>query len=58
MSDLPDRVDPEDATTLPRWLEHFGVTVEQLHEAVLAVGSAPERVAEHLLNQGGSAGVG
>lgn len=57
MSDLPDRVDPEDATTLPQWLDHFGVTVEQLREAVLAVGGAPDTVAEHLLNQVGSAGV-
>lgn len=40
------------------WREHFGVTTDQLAEAVLAVGSDPVAVREHFLNQGSSAGVG
>ena len=44
----------------PGWstgAEHFGATVEQLVEAVLAVGGEPAAVREHLLNQG-AAGAG
>ena len=52
----PGPVDPADGRCLQQWLDHFGVTAEQLHEAVLAVGNDPAAVAEHLLNQGGSAG--
>ncbi len=51
-------VDPEDPARLQQWLDHFGITAEQLREAVQAAGSAPDAVAEHLLNQGGSAGPG
>lgn len=51
-------VDPADRAAAPRWLEHFGCTLEQLEEAVRAVGGDPARVREHLLNQGGSAGAG
>ena len=51
-------VDPDDADRLPQWLDHFGITVEQLRESVNAAGSDPQAVAEHLLHQGGSAGPG
>lgn len=51
-------VDPDDDARLQAWLDHFGVTAEQLREAVLAVGGEPGAVAEHLLHQGGSAGPG
>jgi len=51
-------VDPDDLARLQQWLDHFGVTAEQLHEAVNAAGPSPEAVAEHLLNQGASAGAG
>jgi len=51
-------VDPDDAERLQLWLDHFGVTAEQLREAVNAAGTDPQAVAEHLLNQGGSAGPG
>lgn len=51
-------VDPRDAGRLQDWLDHFGITTEQLQEAVSAAGSDPRAVAEHLLNQGGSAGAG
>jgi len=40
------------------WQDYFGVTTQQLEEAVLAVGGDPEDVREHLLHQGSSAGVG
>jgi hypothetical protein len=58
MSVPPLQVDPDDPASLDFWLEHFGVTRQQLAEAVLAVGRDPEAVHEHLLNQGSSAGVG
>jgi Rieske Fe-S protein len=54
----PDRVDPDDQQGLDRWCEHFGCTVQQLQEAVQAVGSDPAAVREHLLQQGSSAGAG
>ena len=54
----PARVDPDDEAGLRYWRAHFGVTVEQLLEAVQAVGGAPQAVREHLLNQGSSAGAG
>ncbi len=54
----PATVDPDDAAGLEHWSEHFGATVEQLVEAVLAVGGEPAAVREHLLNQGASAGAG
>jgi hypothetical protein len=57
-SNSPTRVDVADASSLEYWREHFGVTTEQLEEAVAAVGGDPQAVQEHLLNQGGSAGAG
>lgn len=53
-----DRVDLDDEASVRLWMDHFGVTVDQLREAVLAVGHHPQAVTEHLLNQGGSAGPG
>lgn len=55
---LPRIVDLADIKNLQRWCEHFGVNPEQLIEAVNAAGTEPAAVTEHLLNQGGSAGVG
>jgi len=49
-------IDPDDPTHLQVWLDHFGITAEQLREAVKAAGSNPQAVTEHLLNQGASAG--
>jgi len=49
---------PEDSAGMAYWREHFGVTTEQLLEAINAVGSDPREVREHLLTQGGSAGAG
>ena len=54
----PGPVDPSDDSRLQDWLDHFGITAEQLQEAVNAAGSDPLAVAEHLLHQGGSAGPG
>ena len=54
----PHAVLPEDSAGMAYWREHFGVTTEQLLEAINAVGSDPREVREHLLNQGGSAGAG
>ncbi len=54
----PERVDPADEAGLAWWREHFGVTTQQLLEAVQAVGQDPAVVQEHLLNQGASAGAG
>jgi hypothetical protein len=53
-----DRVDLSDAAAVVRWCEHFGITREQLEEAVKAAGDDPSAVREHLLNQGASAGAG
>lgn len=54
----PGRIDPADEVGFKSWCEHFGVTPEQLTEALKAVGDAPAAVREHLLNQGSSAGAG
>ncbi len=54
----PACVDLADAAGMAHWLDHFGVTQQQLEEAVQAVGGDPARVREHLLNQGSSAGAG
>jgi hypothetical protein len=54
----PDQVNLADERGLALWREHFGATSDQLAEAVRAVGTDPSKVREHLLNQGGSAGVG
>lgn len=48
----------DDDANAEYWREHFGATQLQLEEAVLAVGSDPARVQEHLLHQGASAGPG
>ncbi len=55
---LPASVDPQDPAGLSRWCQVFGVTAQQLAEAVQAVGGEPDAVREHLLNQGSSAGAG
>lgn len=52
----PARVDLQDEKGLQYWRGQFGVTLEQLIESVQAVGSNPDAVREHLLNQGSSAG--
>jgi hypothetical protein len=52
----PSRIDLHDEEGLTYWRNEFGVTTEQLHEAVQAVGGQPGAVREHLLNQGASAG--
>ena len=52
------RIDLADSTVAQQWCEHFGATLEQLQEAVKAVGDDPALVREHLLNQGASAGAG
>ncbi len=52
----PQRVDPSDMDVLNYWGKEFGVTFEQLLEAVKAVGEQPEEVREHFLKQGSSAG--
>lgn len=53
-----DAINLDDAEQVQRWLDHFGVTVEQLQEAVQAAGSDPQAVTEHLLHQGASSGPG
>lgn len=53
-----ERIDLGSQREARRWCEHFGVTIEQLEEAVQAAGDAPDAVREHLLRQGGSAGAG
>lgn len=51
-------IDFNNVQQVETWLRHFGITISQLHEAVDAVGGDPQAVTEHLLHQGGSAGVG
>ncbi len=51
-------IDLQDDAALAAWQRHFGVTREQLEEAVQAAGNRAAAVREHLLNQGSSAGVG
>lgn len=53
-----ERIDLDSPRDASRWCEYFGVTIEQLTEAVRAVGLDPGAVREHLLRQGGSAGAG
>jgi len=55
---LPERIDLGNPAAVKQWCEHFGITAEQLAEAVKAAGDKPAAVKEHLLNQGGSAGAG
>lgn len=52
----PTQVDPADPSNLTHWRDEFGVTIEQLIEAVKAVGGRPQAVREHFLNSGSSAG--
>ena len=52
----PDWVDLSGPDNVAFWRDRLGVTIEQLQEAVQAVGRNPEAVREHLLNQGASAG--
>ena len=47
-SDEPDRVNVSTPTASAYWARHFQVAVEQMHEAVDAVGNDPQRVAAHL----------
>lgn len=54
----PTTVDADDPEGLKYWGGVFGVTQEQLQEAVLAAGSDPAAVREHLMQQGSSAGAG
>jgi hypothetical protein len=53
-----DSINLDDPAQLQRWLDHFGITVEQLEEAVNAAGHDPQAVTRHLLTQGASAGAG
>jgi hypothetical protein len=55
---LPERVDLRDQHNLQRWIDHFGVTEQQLAEAEKAVGDDPNAIQEHLMRQGASAGPG
>jgi len=48
----------DDEQAVAEWCAHFGITVDQLEEAVLGVGSDSQAVREHLLNQGASSGPG
>ncbi len=52
----PEWVDLSDPDNIAFWRDRLGVTIEQLQEAVQAVGRRPQAVREHLLNQGASAG--
>lgn len=54
----PTTVDTDDPGIVKYWCEVFGITLEQLQEAVLAAGTDPAAVREHLLKQGSSAGAG
>jgi hypothetical protein len=54
----PTRIDIDDDDGMRYWCDHFGATVQQLMEAVKAVGDDPGAVRDHLLNQGASAGPG
>jgi hypothetical protein len=54
----PAPVNLDDPRIAKQWCDHFGITLEQLQEAVQAAGTDPAAVREHLLNQGGSAGAG
>lgn len=55
---IPTTVDTDDPGVVAYWCEVFGVTLEQLQEAVLAAGTDPAAVREHFLQQGSSAGAG
>lgn len=51
-----ETVDLGDADAMKKWMDHFGITEEQLRESVKAAGTSPQAIKEHLLNQGASAG--
>lgn len=51
-------IDLSDDDSVECWIEHFGITKMQLEEAVNAVGNDPDRIREHLLNQGANSGAG
>jgi Protein of unknown function (DUF3606) len=51
-------IDIDDDGSLHHWMEHFGVTQEQLEDAVQAAGTRVEDVHRHLLDSGASAGAG
>jgi Protein of unknown function (DUF3606) len=51
-------IDIDDDASLQLWMEHFGVTQEQLEDAVQAAGTRVEDVHHHLLDSGASAGAG
>jgi len=51
-------IDLGDPAQVQRWIDHFGITVEQLRDAVQAAGSDPQAVTTHLLQQGASSGAG
>ena len=57
-SDAQAHIDLSDPASIRRWCQHFGVTEQQLDEAIKAVGPEPAAVREHLLNQGASSGAG
>ena len=49
-------IDPDDAAHPQAWLDHFGITAEQLREAVSTAGDITQAVTEHLLNESACAG--
>jgi len=51
-------IDLGDEGAITQWCDYFGITREQLAEAVNAAGHDSNAVAEHLLNQGASSGAG
>lgn len=55
---VPTTVDTDDPGVVTYWCREFGVTIEQLQEAVLAAGNEPAAVRQHFLQQGSSAGAG
>jgi Protein of unknown function (DUF3606) len=60
MAHTPDiaTIDINDDASLKHWMQHFGVTQEQLEDAVQAAGTRVEDVHRHLLDSGASAGAG
>ncbi len=52
-----ERVVVDDAVVAESWASHFGVSIERLRDAVLAVGAMPNAVA-YFLQQSGQARVG
>lgn len=52
----PATIDPSDQDNLVYWRDKFGVTIEQLQDAVTAAGREPSAVTEHFMREGSSAG--